>query len=344
MKEIGFSNPALKWFLSYLREREIFTEYDGIKSSKENIMSGVPQGSILGPLLYNIYSSDLQNELQKYRILTIQYADDTQLVISCNKHQLEEAYLTIRQAMQDISTWSTKNGLVLNQEKTQILPIYQKNLLHLPLNPPLDLAPFFTSNAKNLGVIFDSKLIWKDHINAILKKAYGVYHRVKQFTDEFVGRNEKKIRYILFNSLLISQISFSISILFPLPSIYTKLLNRYIKVAASLIKTSYVNSKDLKKMKILNAENLIKLSLLKIASQNNEWLVPEWLQIKEKTNCMNLRSNGMPTFYLNLNEWHTLAHNYYSATKFLPNNILSNSKEQYFITSVKKHFISTQES
>ena len=108
---------ALSWFKSYLTNRRQFVTYNNIKSAEKIILSGVPQGSILGPLLFLIYINDLANVC--VHTLPILFADDTNLFISGKN--LNDMAVFINYELEEISTWLKANRLSMNVKKTHFM-------------------------------------------------------------------------------------------------------------------------------------------------------------------------------------------------------------------------------
>ena len=95
-KRYGVKGNALKWFRSYLQDRKQFVMIDGTKSEMKELRYGVPQGSVLGPILYLLYTSPIGDIIKRHglTILTIHlYADDTQLYLSVNPPMLNNMVL-----------------------------------------------------------------------------------------------------------------------------------------------------------------------------------------------------------------------------------------------------------
>ena len=97
------------------------------KSQPCEVYAGVPQELILGPFLFNLYTYDITEDIPSNTTL-LQYADDTQMILSFNNHkEVRTIIQEIKCVMKRIKEWSTKNNLCLNISKKQILPIFYKN-------------------------------------------------------------------------------------------------------------------------------------------------------------------------------------------------------------------------
>ena len=106
----GIDNTELKWFQDYLSNRSQIVSFKGERSSEENILFGVPQGSILGPLLFLIHVNDLHQQIEKSNV--IMYADDTVLLFSDKSEtEIEKALNHDAKLLHD---WMCRNGLILN--------------------------------------------------------------------------------------------------------------------------------------------------------------------------------------------------------------------------------------
>ena len=110
----GIQDIALEWFRDYLTNRSQYVTYNFKKSAKENITCGVPQGSILGPLLFLIYINDLA--MVSNAFLSVLFADDTNLFIS--GHDIETLCNKINEDLEKIQEWLCANKLSLNVMKT----------------------------------------------------------------------------------------------------------------------------------------------------------------------------------------------------------------------------------
>jgi hypothetical protein len=164
----GIRGVANKWVDSYLSNRKQFTTYNGSNSSISNVKCGVPQGSILGPILFLLYINDL-GTVSKL-LSPIMFADDSNLFIS-GKNLLDISN-TLNQELPLLIEWLRANRLSLNVDKTHVMIFGKKNITSLP---PIDIkingkSLTILEKTKFLGVILDTGLTWKDHINYMTKK------------------------------------------------------------------------------------------------------------------------------------------------------------------------------
>ena len=163
----GIRGTPLSWLHSYLSNRKQFTTYNGFTSSIKEINCGVPQGSILGPLLFLLYINDLAYVSKS--LFTIMYADDTNCFISGK--DLTEISNTLNVELSKLVTWLKANKLSLNITKTHYMVFAPKRLPLFPINIKIDgCAISQVTFCKFLGVIIDDSLSWCQHINFTKKK------------------------------------------------------------------------------------------------------------------------------------------------------------------------------
>ena len=156
-KKFNIKNRALGWIKSYLENRKFSVKVNDVESSVRKVRYGVPQGSLLGPLFYTLYTSEIELLIEKYHGISVQmYADDVQLYIAFTddkKSFTEDSLIT---CLADIQNWMNESFIKLNAEKTQFTIFSPKYYNIVPRSPELSLKindePITTtSNLKILG-------------------------------------------------------------------------------------------------------------------------------------------------------------------------------------------------
>ena len=170
---VGLSGPVLNWFTTYLLDRNYFVMFGGHKSTSYPLPFGVPQGSILGPLLFSLYMLPLALIIRKHNINYHSYADDTQLYISISPDD-HNAVNSLVNCITDLNNWLSHNFLKLNQDKTEVLVIGEREARESLITHLESLSFTCTNKAKNLGVILDPNLNFVPHFNSVRKTSY--YH------------------------------------------------------------------------------------------------------------------------------------------------------------------------
>ncbi len=122
----GIQGQALRWFRSYLSDWYHFVYLNGESSQSSPVNYGVPQGSVLGPLLFSIYMLPLGNIISKYGIRFHCYGNDTQLYISTKPDETSKLS-KLTECVENVKDWMTNNFLLLDSDKTEILLIGPKN-------------------------------------------------------------------------------------------------------------------------------------------------------------------------------------------------------------------------
>ena len=120
----GIRGDAMRWFKSYLQDRSV--QIGSSTSEPVTLKYGVPQGSVLGPILFTMYTTPLGNIIRNHSLDFHIYADDTQLYISfkpCDSISRQTAISHIEACIKDIKTWMTNNLLKLNDDKTELIII-----------------------------------------------------------------------------------------------------------------------------------------------------------------------------------------------------------------------------
>ncbi|KAL9989341.1 hypothetical protein ACROYT_G003882 [Oculina patagonica] len=167
LKNIGLSSSALTWFSSYLSIRSQVVRINSTLSDALTVTCGVPQGSVLGALLFSIYVNDLPATSESCS--TECYVDDTKLLLSFKVGDADEAKDTIQKDLHLIRNWCFDNCLLLNPEKTKLMIFGSRPMIRRLSDFKLsllgkELLP--SESIKDLGVTFDPTLSFENHILA----------------------------------------------------------------------------------------------------------------------------------------------------------------------------------
>ena len=162
---MGFDGINLQWFETYLKGRQQYVKLDDIHSNMQQIKTGVPQGSILAPILFSIYTNDLINSHNSF---SVSFADDISILI--NDKNPETLSKKVETSLTNIMRWVDANKLSLNIQKTSYIIISNKIVGdNFKINLK-DIELTRSNTVKILGVLIDDKLTFKEHINTLVNK------------------------------------------------------------------------------------------------------------------------------------------------------------------------------
>lgn len=204
LHKYGIRGTALSWLNSYLHNRQQYVELQNHISKSKKITCGVPQGSVLGPLLFNLYINNVW-EVSK-TLKTILFADDTNLI--CSGENMEQLLDTVENELQKMKSWFDANKLTLNLSKTKFIIFGNRATT---LNKKLminDIEIERVKELKFLGVIIDEKLCWKPHIHYIkakISKSIAILYKINYLLNQ-------QTLYTLYCSFILPYITYCLEV------------------------------------------------------------------------------------------------------------------------------------
>ena len=208
LKAYGVSGQLLTWFADYLSGRHQRVVIDGATSQWAPVTSGVPQGSLLGPMLFIIFINDLP-DVAIGDVFTSLYADDTKVYRNINT--IEDC-MSMQKTLINMDTWTRQNNIRFNASKCKALTIIRKkrplNFIYKLDNVELERV----STEKDVGVNITNSLTWNTHIHAIIAKANKLLGLLKRTCPLL---NDVSARRSLYLALVKSQLSYATQVWSP---------------------------------------------------------------------------------------------------------------------------------
>ena len=194
LKENGIGDSLLLWLTCYLENRKQKVEIQASESSFLPLKAGVPQGSVLGPLLFLIYVNDIKESLLS---LTRLYADDSSLYYSATS--LQDIEGIINHGLRNVSIWAKQWLVVFNPNKTEAVIFSSRKDHGEPVLYFENSRINIVDQHKHLGITLSSSGLWNDHINNTLNAASKLIHIMRrlQFTLTRAALNQIYLSYVI---------------------------------------------------------------------------------------------------------------------------------------------------
>ena len=234
----GINDSALEWFTSYFANRQQSVLINQISSPSRNVNTGVPQGSVLGPLCFTMYTSPLEDLIASYGVSCMIYADDIQLYVTMTEQQRPDAIQRLESCLTHIQSWSTANKLKLNSDKTEVIHITSQFKQHTPIES-LRISDCCTrpvTCARDLGTIITSNLrMQNQHMPLFLPLDLHKIGQIRNFLDK--QTTEKFV-----HAFISCRLDFCNSLLHCIPDSQTSKLQRIQNSAARLLRVHHLGN------------------------------------------------------------------------------------------------------
>ena len=302
--KFGITGNVLQWLKSYSKGRTFSVKIKHVKGGRILMIYGVPQGSILGPLLFILYISDIPEVACNHDVLNQGYADDTQLYIGFNPVvDFTNNSNKLKDCIKDLESWMTSNFLQLNVDKTEVLFVGKPNdfAVH-SLQIEIGIKTYSSDSSQNvrsLGVELDKTLSMKATISDRVKSCYFNLKKISRI------RSFLSVRHKLFliNAFILSKLDYCNIALACVPTIHLKPLEKVLNAAMRFVyslKPRMNTSSYLQKSHILPVAYRIKFktctTAFKVVHQQCPSYMRDIVKFREPSE-RNLRSN-MDTYVL----------------------------------------------
>ena len=233
--QILFAKIIIQLIKSHLTERIINIRSNKLSKTFNCSQIGVPQGSVLGPLLFNIYISDIDSIMNCYNAKYHMYADDTQIYTSTTFNELPNTLKEINSITTKLENYFNYNYLKFNLQKTECINSKshtQPPITHIKIaNKDIPIKTTITT----LGVIFESDLTFYKHISSITKQCNYKIFKIKQIKHLL----NPTLLKILTSAYILSKLDYCNSLLINIPKIQEKQLNKIINHTCRFILQTY---------------------------------------------------------------------------------------------------------
>lgn len=298
LEHLGLRGTTYDWFKSYLTGRHQKISINGKDSDPKMLECGVPQGSVLGPILFTLYTRSLGALLQQYNIDYHFYADDTQIYSVFqprDEYDITRTVEHMEKVAALIHSWMCANKLMMNDQKTEVLVIHPVRT-HPIIQPVIKIGQTEITPAKsirNLGVIMDDNAKMELHIKQICSSAFFQLYKIGKIRSHLT----KPALERLVHALITSKLDYCNSLLYGLPQSQIQHLQRVQNTAARLITGSRKHehiTPVLKTLHWLPVTQRIKYKIFLLTFKCLHGLAPIYLQELivpyQPTRC--LRSSG----------------------------------------------------
>ena len=232
--DFGFTDTVLQWFSSYLTDRINYVSLSNHCSAFAPVHSGVPQGSVLGPILFTIWTP-LSVIIDSHSIIHHSFADDLQLQMSAPPDRISELLHSMQSCIRDVKAWTTANMLKINDSKTDLMLVTSKRSKHLHnLHTSITIGNAqipFKQYVKNLGFTLDCHLTMNAHVSNIARTCYFQFRRLASIR-RFLTSTATAT---LVSAFVLSRIDYCNSLLFGYTHDVTSHLQRIQNNAARVI-------------------------------------------------------------------------------------------------------------
>ena len=287
--DMNFSSNSISIISSYLSDRYQYVQIEDKKSPNKPMHYGVPQGSILGPVLFNLYVIEISSQM---KCKTIQYADDTTLYRHCKASNILTTIKELETDVNNLLHWSKDNNLLFNSDKLQFIIFNSKRIRSLNQNQSFLFRSSGKSveqkeNVKLLGLQFDRNLTWSTHVNNIIKSSQGTLRTLRKFS----RFTPFQVRKLLAETMILSRMNYCNVVFSELPQYMCKRLQKIQNITAGYVFGRYATIQDVIKLNWIPMREYIDFNTVKLVHKSKlDANYPKYLKVDFCQQRDNLRS------------------------------------------------------
>jgi hypothetical protein len=296
LESYGVRGVALDWFKNYLCGRKQYCTVNSTISDTMQITCGVPQGSILGPLLFLVYINDIQTVIKQGK--PILFADDTNIIYS--HENLDNLCSIVNSELEIITNWFLANRLSVNASKTKYILFHTPNRQNLANTTPIKIsgqALERVQSIKFLGVLIHEHLSWKAHLDEKanrVARSIGVLYRLKHQLPDYT-------LLTLYNSLISPHFHYAITAWGNSQQQYVKRLEILQKKAIRCVTNSRYNCHTnplFFRLRLLKIKDIYKLSCCKLCYRMKKGNLPNYHSLKLNFNIQQMLTRQSNHLYI----------------------------------------------
>ena len=233
-ESFGVRGQALQWLSSFLTDRTQAVAFAGSISTPQMLACGVPQGSVLGPLLFVLYTADVLKIAANHNVCIHAYADDLQTYASCAATDQQTATIRLLACVFDIAKWMSSNRLKLNADKTEFIWLGTRQKLAMINITPLRIGRQTINpvdKVRDLGVTIDDELTMDAHVANVVRSCFYQLRQLRSVRRSLTI----DARHTLVSAFIASRVDYCNAVLYGVSAKVTRRLQMVLNAAARLV-------------------------------------------------------------------------------------------------------------